>query len=428
MDRKFDAIVVGAGPAGCACAAGLAKAGLETLVIERGKFAGAKNMWGGAFYGPAMDDLFPKFREEAPVERHITHKKISLMNESDCFTFDYTSGRYKGPPYHGFTLLRSRFDRWLAKKVEEAGAVLAVGLKADDLLIEGDRVTGVKAGGDDMPADVVVACDGVNSILAQRAGLRGELRRQDVKLGVKEVIELPREKLEGRFGLSGDEGVAWEFIGCTGGLPGGAFIYTNRDSLSVGVVVNLGGLGERGVRADDLLEDFKKHPAVSGLLEGGKLIEYSAHLIPAAGTRMLPRLYRDGFLVAGDAAALVLVTGLVLEGANYAVASGLAAAETIIRAKEKKDFSAETLAYYQQQLEQSFVLRDLETYRKAPDFLENPRIYTTYPDLACDLAGKMFTSDGKPRKKTWKVLRETMKDRVSLWRMFRDFSKGKGAL
>ncbi len=429
MKQRFDAIVVGAGPAGCACGYTLAKAGSEVLVVERGKFAGAKNMWGGVFYGPTLSELLPNFWEEAPLERHIVRHRFSLLTHDACLSAEFTTKKFRQPPYNGFTVLRSKFDRWFAAKVEQAGAIIAPGLQADDLLWEGNQIAGIKAGGDELPASVVIACDGVNSALAGKAGLRGELQTRDMKQGVKEVIQLPRELLEQHFNLVGDEGIAWEFIGYfTRGLPGGAFIYTNKESLSVGIVVQLSALVENQVGANDLLEEFKQHSAVADLLAQGKLVEYSAHLIPVSGMAMMPALHTDGFLVAGDAAALILGTGLTLEGANFAVASGIAAAETVIRAKEMGDFSQKSLSYYPELLGESFVLKDLETFRKAPHFLENPRIYSLYPELACDLAEKLFTNDGRPRKKTWELLRQAMDGRVSWWQIARDLMQVKGAL
>lgn len=430
MEQKFDAIIVGAGPAGCACGYKLAQAGFtNVLVVERGKFAGAKNMWGGAFYGPVLADLIPGFLEEAPFERYVSSQKISMLTEDKCMSIEFNPA--SGPsPDGGVTILRSRFDQWFANKVQQAGVIVAPGLQADELLWQDNQVVGIQAGNDKLPANVVIACDGVNSLLAQKAGLRGELKPQQVKQGVKEVIKLPRETIEQRFNLSGDEGLAWEFIGtCTRGLPGGGFIYTNKDSLSVGVVVQLESLAENQLLGHDLLDGFKKHPAVSRLIEGGELVEYSAHLIPVAGMEMVPRLYTGGLLVAGDAAAMVVGTGLILEGANFAVASGVAAAEAVIKASQQGDFSAGTLASYQESLKQSFVLKDLETFAKAPHFLENRRIYTTYPELACSLMEKIFTSDGQPRKKLWPLLQESMKEsNTSLWQLARDLMQGKGAL
>ncbi len=430
MEQKFDAIVVGAGPAGCACGYSLAKAGLQVLIVERGKFAGAKNTWGGAFYGPVLNELFPDFWEEAPVERYISRRRYSLLSGESCFSLEFTTPKFGQPPYNGFTLLRSRFDNWLAKKAEQAGAIVATGLQADDLLWEGKQVVGIKAGGDELPANVVIACDGVNSLLAQKAGLRGELRPQDVKQGVKEVLQFTREIIEQRFNLTADEGIDWGFIGdCTKGLPGGAFLYTNKDTLSLGVVVQLNALIEKKIRANDLLEEFKQHPVVARLINGGELVEYSAHLIPISGINMMPRrLYTDGFLVAGDAAALVLGTGLILEGANFALASGIAAAKAVIKAKKEGDFSAKSLSYYQELLDQDFILKDLKTYQRAPHFLENPRLYNLYPKLICDLAERIFTNDGKPREKAWRLLKEEIKGKTSLWQITRDLMQAKGAI
>lgn len=429
VKQRFDAIVVGAGPAGSACSYTLAKAGLKTLLVERGKYPGAKNMWGGAFYGPSLNKLFPDFWEEAPVERYILRHRFSFLTEDASLSAEFMTKRFGESPYNGFTLLRSRFDRWFAARAEQAGAVVASGLQADDLLWNRNQVIGIKAGGDEIPSRVVIACDGVNSTLAEKAGLKKKLSPRDLKLGVKEVIQLPRNLIEQRFHISGDEGVAWEFIGSfTRGIPGGAFIYTNKESLSVGIVVQLGALGEKSVRADDLLEEFKKHPAVRDYLVDGELVEYSSHLIPAAGKAAMPSLYRNGFLAAGDAASLSLTTGLTLEGANFAVSSGVAAAKTVIRAKQTGDFTAKSLSYYKEQLNQSFVLKDLKTFKKAPHFLENPRLYKQYPEFACDLARKIFTNDGQPRRKIWKMARQSMEGKTSFWQIMCDLIKMKRAL
>lgn len=421
MNKTFDAIVVGAGPAGCACGLTLAKSGLDTLIVERGKFAGAKNMWGGALYGPSLNELFPEFWKEAPVERHILRHKFSLLTEDAAFSAEFTSKKFGSPPYNGFSVLRSKFDRWFAAKAEQAGAIVAANLEAEDLLREGNSVTGIKAGGDELPARVVIACDGVNSILAEKAGLRAKSSPRDIKQGVKEVIQLPPQLIDQRFNLQGEEGIAWEFIGSfTRGIPGGAFIYTNKESLSIGVVVQLNKLAEKKVVANDLLEDFKRHPEVERMIADGQLVEYSAHLVPVGGKAMMPTLYADGMLVAGDAAGLTLSTGLVLEGANFAIASGKAAAETVIRAKKIGDFSKKSLALYSGLLEQSFVLQDLKTFEKAPHLLENPRFYSQYPELACELAEQILSNDGRPRKQFWKLFRDSRKEKISLLQMIRD--------
>jgi len=428
MDR-FDAIVVGAGPAGCASALVMAKAGLKVLVFERGKYVGAKNMWGGAFFGPQINYLFPNFWEEAPVERLVTRHVISFLTGKGSVSVDFKSTDFGIPPYNGFILLRAKFDLWMAKQVEKAGAILATGLKVDDLLVEGEKVKGVKIGKEEFHSDVVILAEGANSLLTQKAGLRKEFSSEDIKQGVKEVIQLSRKTIEERFNLKGNEGVAMEFVGlCTRGLPGGGFLYTNKESLSLGVVAQLSDLIKNRVKTLDLLEEFKTHPEIGKLIEGGQTVEYSAHLIPVAGLGMIPRLYRDGLLVTGDAGALLLGTGLILEGANFAIASGMAAAETVKMAKEREDFSQRTLSHYQQILKESFVLQDLETFKKAPKFLKNARIYHLYPELIVEMAEKIFRNNGKPRKGTFRMVREVLKGRISIWQLFSDVMKARKAI
>lgn len=426
---KFDAIVIGAGPAGCASAYIMAKAGLKVLVFERGKYVGAKNMWGGAFFGPQINDLFPNFWEEAPVERFVTRHVISFFSEKGSLSINYKSARFGLPPYNGFVLLRAKFDQWFAKKVEKAGAIVATGLKVDDVIIEENRVKGVKVGKESFFSDVVIVAEGANSILTQRAGFSKEISTRDMKQGVKEVIRLPREVIEERFNLEGNEGVVIECIGSpTQYLPGGGFLYTNKESLSLGIVVQLSALSENNIKGSDLLEEFKKHPEIKVLIRGGQTVEYSAHLIPVSGLKIMPRLYGHGLLITGDAASLLLGTGLILEGSNFAMTSGIAAGETVRRAKERGDFSETTLSHYERLLRESFVMKDLDTFRGASRFLENERIYKLYPEMVCEIAEKIFRNDGQPKRRTFRVVKETVKEKISLWKLFQDFMKAREAI
>jgi len=421
MEEKFDAIVVGAGPAGCAAAYTLAKEGLDVLLVERGKFAGAKNVSGGVLYGPTLNNLFPDFWKDAPVERFVSRHVLTFLSEEASFSVDFRSSGLDEPPYNGFTILRTKFDQWFAGKAEQAGVIVANGLQADELLWDKQQVVGIVAGGDNLTADMVIAADGVNSLMAQKAGLGGNFSPIDVNHGVKEVINLPREIIEERFNLTGDSGAAMEFIGsCTKGVHGGGFIYTNKESLSIGIVAQLKSLMENNIKGVELLEVFKSHPQVAPLIKGGTTVEYSAHLVPAGGLHMMPKLYGDGILVAGDAAALTLSTGIYLEGMNFALTSGIAAAETTKVAREKGDFAKETLSYYEKLLRESFVLEDLKNFRRASRFLDNQRIYATYPDIFCGLAEKVFTVDGNPKKKLWRLAREEMKGKVSSWQLIKD--------
>ncbi|WP_406677103.1 FAD-dependent oxidoreductase [Moorella sp. ACPs] len=394
-EEKFTAIIIGAGPAGSTAAYLLAQAGLEVLLIEKGPTPGSKNMFGGRMYSHALNRIIPNFWEEAPVERPVVREVITFMTEDKSVSLVCQDEKWANQPYHSFTLLRAEFDAWLASKAEEAGALLACGVRVDDLLIDNGRVVGVRAGEDEMLADVVIAADGVNSLMAQKAGLRKELEPRQVATGVKEVIELPPEIISQRFQVSGNNGVAQLFVGsCTKGMQGGGFLYTNKNSISLGLVVKAAELQRSSYRLVDMMEDFKAHPHIAPLVEGGQVVEYSAHLVPEAGLEMMPRLYGDGILVTGDAAGFVLNLGYQVRGMDFAIASGEAAAKAVKEAKARNDFSQQTLRLYEDFLKQSFVLRDMEAYRQAPHFLENERLFGAYPDLATGLVSKMFTVDG----------------------------------
>ncbi|MGH7749767.1 MAG: FAD-dependent oxidoreductase, partial [Candidatus Dormibacteria bacterium] len=332
MTTTVDAVVVGAGPAGSAAALVLARAGREVLLLERGEFPGSKNVSGAAVYSPdVLEALIPRFWESAPIERTLTRRVICVASEESSVSLDFRSRRFASPPYNAFSVLRPRFDRWLADQAVAAGAVLLSATVVDEVLRDGDgRVRGVRVRREDgeIEADVVIAADGVNSFLARGAGMQRELTGHDLSLGVKEVIALDRRTVEERFTLEGDEGVTYEFLGAvTGAVAGGSFLYTNRESLSLGVIVEIASLPEHRVRPYELLERFKSHPSVAPLVRGGRLVEYSAHMVPEAGQAMLATLACDGMLVTGDAAGLCFATGLYLEGINYAIASGRAAGE-----------------------------------------------------------------------------------------------------
>jgi len=426
-EERFDAIVVGAGPAGSVAAYCMAKAGLEVLLIERGDAPGAKNMTGGRLYGHSLHKILPNFWEEAPVERKVTRETVTFMTGETAVSLDVKSEKWNETP--SFTVLRSEFDAWLASKAEEAGAMLAAGVKVDELIMENGKVIGVRCDEDEMLANVVIAADGVNSLLAQKAGIRGELLAKHVAVGAKEVIELPTEVIENRFNLTGDTGAAQLFVGeCTRGLQGGGFIYTNKNTVSLGLVITAEEFAHTEHRLIDLIEEFKMHPAIQPLIEGGKVVEYSGHLVPEGGLSMMPPLVNDGLLIVGDAAGLVLNTGYMVRGMDLAIASGEAAANAVIAAKVKEDYSKQGLASYQTDLESSFVLQDLKTYAKAPSFMENKRIFGHYPFFVEEMMVNLFKVNKAPAKPIMKETWSTIKRYGGLMQLAKDAWKGVSAL
>ncbi|MFX0168319.1 MAG: FAD-dependent oxidoreductase [Candidatus Hodarchaeota archaeon] len=415
MVEKVDTIVVGAGPAGSATAYSLAQTGHEVLLVERAKTPGEKNVSGGVLFGRVLHDLIPNFWEEAPIERMITNKSIIFLDGNSSFALDFASKKLATPPYTGFSIIRYQFDQWFAKCAEEAGATLATGVRVDDLLWEKKQVIGIRAGGDEIQAKVVVAADGINSILTEAARLRKRHQPKHVGLGIKEVIQLPREVIEDRFNLDGNDGTAHTYIGCTKGYPGGGFLYTNRESLSLGVVLKLPTFIEgTKTKAPEFIDHMKQFPFIQRLIKDGELLEYSAHLVPEGGYQGLSPLYSDGFLVTGDAAGLAINIGYAVEGMNFAIASGMAAASTIRRALDRKDYSKKTMKYYQHLLRQSFVLKDMKTFRNAPAIINNSRVLSTYPELVNKIALQLFSSTGTPRPKFVKAILGTILHEVSV--------------
>ncbi len=422
--QQFDAIVVGAGPAGSSAALAMARAGLQVALVERGEYAGSKNVSGAALYAPnLLADLLPDYWEEAPVERYLTRRVITFLGQESAVSLDFRTNHFNRPPYNGFTILRPKFDRWLASKAEEAGALLITSTVVDDLLYKGKQVIGVRCRREDgdLYAPIVIAADGANSFLAKKAGLQREFRADEMTLGVKEVLRLDAHTIEERFNLNGDEGMTNEYVGyASGNVKGGGFLYTNRDTLSIGVVVQIESLAQKKVRAYDLLDQFKQHPAVAPLVRDSVTLEYSAHMIPEGGWSMLPALSRAGLMVVGDAAGFVFAIGLFQEGMNFAIASGLAAAATTQLAHTEHDFSAQSMARYRKQLESSFVLQDLKNFRHAGALVNNERLQSVYPDLVCETMENIYRSNGKPRRKIGRVVRDTMRGKLPLRTLLRD--------
>ena len=397
---RFDAIVVGAGPAGSAAAIALARAGKSVALLERGPSPGSKNMYGGVIYGRILDGIIPNWWEEAPIQRWVTRRATMMMTPTQAMTIDYRTTTWGEAPYNGATAYRPDFDNWLAGHAVAAGAELICATTATGLLREGTRVVGVRTDrpDGDLTADVVIACDGVNSFLAKEAGLFSHIEPEHYTVGVKETISLGKDTIDERFGLRGLEGADFEMIGCTEGIPGGGFLYTNLDTVAVGVVLQVTALGAQSKRPEEIIAGVKAHPSIAPLLEGGEVKEYSAHLIPEGGFNMMPELSCDGMLVAGDAAAMCLAAGIWLEGVNFAIGSGIAAGQAAVDALRRGDTSDAGLAGYRQRMETNFVLADHRKLRGVADLIMSERVQSIYPQLACNVAERIFTVEN-PRPK-----------------------------
>ncbi|MDS0284142.1 FAD-dependent monooxygenase [Haloarcula onubensis] len=347
MTEKYEAVVVGCGPGGAAAAATLARNGVETLVLERGVDAGSKNVSGGVIYAEesapyTVDGLFPDFREAA-TERPVTDNYIHNVAADEVKTFDI------GELHHHDTawadaVLRRPMDSWLAERVHErtreTGGGLLTEIHVTGLLREDGEIVGVRTEElEPIEADLVVAADGVNSELARDAGLMDWDDPEEWFQGVKAVVDMDPAVLDDRFDIAPDEGEAHLFSGdLFDGVRGGGFLYTNRESLSIGTVFHLDSLADQRAEPQELLDALLTHPLLAQWLgDDYREREYSAKLVPDSKKVAHESPHEDRLVLVGDAAGQMQAQGPIIKGMNHAVTAGALAAEAFADARSRGD-------------------------------------------------------------------------------------------
>lgn len=425
--EKFDVIVIGAGPAGSTASTVLARAGLNVVLIERGQVPGQKNVSGGLLYSQPIVDIFPNFWETAPVERAIAGHQLVMLSDEASVAVDFRGEKAAKPPYNSFSVLRAKLDPWFAQQAEEAGANLITGVTVDNLLMEDGKVIGIEAGEDQIGADAVLIAEGTRSLLLKKAGLRADYHPHDVSVGVKEIIALPEKTIEDRFLCEPGTGAAYTLVGHTAGIEGGGFIYTNKDSLSVGLVVKMDSLYKSKKHPHEVLDIFKQHPLVAKLVKGGETIEYSAQTVHRGGFHLMDKLYGDGYMVLGSAARLLLNNVLTLRGMDFAIISAVAAANGLLKAREQGDYSAEGLSAYAAELKKTAIYKDWKTFKGAFPIMENERLFGEYPEIAAELLEDMFSAKATPSKKLVPAGLKAIKGKVGIPTLVKDAIEiGKG--
>lgn len=402
IKEKFDAIVVGAGMSGNAAAYTMASHGLNVLQLERGEYPGSKNVQGAIMYANMLEEIIPDFRDDAPLERHLVEQRLWVMDDTSHTGIHYRSDDFNEAKPNRYTIIRAQFDKWFSRKVREAGATVLCETTVTELVRDAkDKVVGVRTDrtGGEILADVVVLAEGVCGLLGTRAGLREMPKPKSVALAVKEMHFLPEEVIEQRFGLKAGEGCVIEAVGTISrSMAGLGFLYTNRESISLGIGCLVSDFAASMESPYVVLDTLKNHPSIRPLIAGSEVKEYAAHLIPEGGYKAIPQLFGDGWVVVGDAAQLN--NAVHREGSNLAMTSGRIAAEAIVQVKSRKrPMTKQNLALYKTMLNKSFVIKDLKKYKDMPDLLHtNSRnFFTTYPQLMSQAAQNFMRVDGTPK-------------------------------
>lgn len=400
-DKKIDAIVVGAGPCGIASAIVIARAGKKAVVLERGSFFGSKNMFGGAVFLQSIKELFPTTWQEAPYEAFITEHLYSLLSDNASVDISYKSTKEPNMA----TVFRPKFDDWLVGQAKKEGVFFAPETLVRELIVENDKVVGVRTELEDFLAPLVIIAEGSHSNLAQQIGLKKPLKPENLVLGVKETLKLDSAVIRERFGLNEGESTVYQFFGGIAQNPqplAMGFLYTFKNHISIGIGANLKDLANLKIKPYELLENLKAHKSVAKLIKDATAIEYSAHTIPEGGYYDLAKFYTDGALVAGDAAGFV--NNIYYEGTNLAIKSGILAGETAIEAINAGKFDKKTLSAYEKKLKKSFIIKDLKGHRNVMKALHKSSdfVFDFTPKKAAEFFEVFTAASGVPKSATYK--------------------------
>jgi electron-transferring-flavoprotein dehydrogenase len=378
-----DVVIVGGGPGGMACALRLAQLIDEhnskqpgsqlskenIYVLEKSREIGQHCLSGALLDPRSMRELLPEFEKEAPLDSPVTKEAVYFLTQKGKLKFPITP-----PPLrdHGnYVISLNRFVKWLGGKVEEAGITIFTGFAGSELLYENDRVTGVRTDdkgldkqnqpksnfepGYDLQAKIVILAEGTRGSLTKQLinkfNLMKDRNPQTYGQGIKELWEVPSGRIApGEVIYT----MGWPL---TSREYGGAWIYGSKDNVvSLGFVT---GLDYPDPRLDPqhVLQDFKQHPFVKKLLEGGKMIRYGAKSMPYGGWWAIPPLAGEGWMIIGDSAGFL--NSQRLKGIHLAIKSGMLAAETAFEGLKKNNFTAASLATFQNKVENSWIKDEL---------------------------------------------------------------------
>ena len=381
---EADVVIVGAGPAGLACALRLAElianhnreSGSSTLsaeniyVIEKADELGMHSLSGAVMDPRGLRELVPDCEKQgATLDTPVTDDAAYFLTATRALRFPITP-----PPLrnHGnYVVSLARLVQWLGQRAEQAGINIFTGFAGSALLVENRRVVGIQTddkgidkngqrksnfqAGYELRARVTVLAEGPRGSLTRQLIKRFKLDEgcnpQVYALGVKEIWEVPGGRIQ--------PGTVWHTMGYPLGsdMYGGGWVYGLQDSrISVGLV---SGLQYANPLFDPhtAFQQFKLHPFVRRLLEGGKLLRYGAKTIPEGGYWAIPQTFVDGALIVGDSGGFL--DSQRLKGIHMALKTGMLAAETIFEALRSGDTSTRTLKTFAERVETSWVKKQL---------------------------------------------------------------------
>ncbi|HSG82501.1 MAG TPA: FAD-binding protein, partial [Gemmatimonadota bacterium] len=442
--KLWDVIIVGGGPAGITAALRLARENLDILVIEAGVYPGAENWSGAVYFAENLADplvLGADELEEAPFERRVVKRGFF-----SCNGLTMAGVEYRNPETfrYCYTVLRPVYDRYLAEVARARGVTFLNETTVDGLIRRGEVVVGVHTDRGPVYGNIVFLAEGDASHLVSKEGferdaVRSKSSGQPAFLqGVKEVIQLEPQVIEERFGVGAGEAACYEILLRNGAVDGkpvrlnmAGLLYTNRDSVSIGLVMPLENLATYGGDYNALMEWYKGLPPIARLIEGGQSTSYGAKIIRGGGLNELPRLVDHGVAVGGAATGI----GVDFPYPNYtgpATAMGRIFADAVLqlRAAEEHPRSERLEELYVEPLKQTHYYKDVQHLRDWPAFIEHSEaLFGRQIDV---LNGSLYVMT-RPQlsfpRQWWEAVRmigETMKGRWS--RTLKDLSKGSKAL
>ncbi len=420
MDYDVDIAIVGGGLSGISAAITAARNGLSVIVLERGEYSGSKNVSGGRMYVHSLKRLVGDRFKDAPLELPIKKETFEVYNNGRKTTFSFESEEND----NSYSVLRSKFDRWLASEAENNGVAISYSTLVTDVRRE-NGIMVVESNRGDIRTPLVIESDGASSFVSRYLGLSDmdmNYKMENVKnllnsdnfpaknfmLGIKEIVERKAED---------NTGEAKTILGLTDNIKGGGFVYTNKNSYSIGLTLKIDSLESNNIKSHEIIEKYRENLGMDG-----KILEYSAHLIPFYRYDYLPKRYDNNLLVTGDAAGFMLNDGFTIRGMDLAIESGMIAGNAAKKITDSKDYSDTYI--YEKMLEDSFVLKDLKTASRISSLFGNERTFNVYPSIISNLIDTMFTVTDNPRENIKNVIMNEIKNsNISYFTVINDLLK-----